>query len=174
MRNKKFFSKKNSCRNKILSNNKGSAMITALVVGIVIFGFCLSMLLVAYTLFAQTSRSQVQLGCKNVAQSTAEEIGHELESPESELSKFLLEQYANFKAEEDEKNAGNIGDPIKIDKKIKMSMSSSDSSLDRYDVFVTFNLESKSKVETDIECFMDYGNFKDVQSYTVHTEYKLP
>ena len=143
----------------VLSNNKGSAMITALVVGLVIFAFCLSMLLVSYTLFSQTSRSQIQLACKNLAQSVAEEIGDELKDPASYEDDESLAYYL--------KNRDPEVDTLELE------MSSSDSSIDNYSVFVTFEFESSKKVKADIECYRDYGNLKDVQSYTVHTEYEL-
>lgn len=163
---------------RMISDNRGSAMITALVVGIVIFAFCLSMLLVAYTLFAQTSRTEVALGCKNLAQSTAEEIGKELGdtatySNVDSLSYYLVQKGQEFKAAEDEANAGNAGERIEIEKKLRLELNSSNSSIDNYSIFVTFDFESAKKVNADIECYRDYGNLNDVQSYTVHTEYTL-
>lgn len=153
-------------------------MITALVVGIVIFAFCLSMLLVSYTLFAQTSRSQTQLSCKNLAQSTAVEIGEELGDEDAyadtdSLAYYLKDKYAEFMEAEDEANVGNADDRIIIDKVVRMQLETSDDSLDRYEIFVNFDFESARKVKADIECYIDFGNFKDVQSYTVHTEYDL-
>jgi len=161
-----------------ISNNRGSAMITALVVGLVIFAFCLSMLLVAYTLFAQTSRSQVQLGCKNLAQSTAEEIRKELDDPASyedteSISYYLKNKSSEIKQLKEQALADNSENPEDVDDTIRLEMSSSDSSIDSYSIFITFEFESSKIIKADIECYRDFGNLQDVQSYTVHTEYEL-
>lgn len=145
---------------KMLANNKGSAMITALVVGIIVFAFCLSMLLVAYTLFAQANRNQVQLGCKTVAWSTSEELKAEMNDPGSELSSFLINKLAEF-------DAAEAGGSNPVDRKVELTLDAG-SALGGYDVIVTFEVNGKNKIETYVACYKDYGNFRDVQSYTVH------
>lgn len=155
MRIDKLFSKKKI--SKILANNKGSAMITALVVGIIVFAFCLSMLLVAYTLFAQTSRTEVQLGCKNIAQSTAEELRMEISDKSSELYNFLKNEYPDTSENES----------------VVMNLSTTGGELDRYYVTVTFDKVNTTQFKAKIDCQHDFGNFKEVQSYTVRTEYNL-
>lgn len=59
-------------------NDSGVAMIFSLIVGVVIMVFCLLMLLVAYTLYSQTTRKLSQTQCKVLAQSMAEQIKDEL------------------------------------------------------------------------------------------------
>lgn len=77
-----------------LKQNQGVAMIVAMIVGVVIMAFCLSMLLVTYTLFTQTSRQTTQLQCKLLAQSYVETMTKEFEKkPEdSELLTYLGER----------------------------------------------------------------------------------
>lgn len=74
-----------------LNKDAGSAMIVALVVCVVIMTMCLTLLLVTYTLFAQTSRQNVQMQCKIIAQSFAESFEKEIEDPNSDLVKYLNE-----------------------------------------------------------------------------------
>lgn len=83
-------------------------MITALVVGIIVFAFCLSMLLVSYTLFAQVSRNQVQLGCKTLALSVAEELEEELDDDGSEISVYLKDKLKSFDESDDENINRNV------------------------------------------------------------------
>lgn len=73
------------------NKDKGSAMIVALVVCVVVMTMCLTLLLVTYTLFAQTSKQNVQMQCKNLAQSFSECFEKELEDPNSDLVKYLNE-----------------------------------------------------------------------------------
>ena len=65
--------------NKKKSNDSGVAMIFALIVGVVILTFCLMLLLVAYTLFSQTSRVLSQSQCKILSQTMADQIADKLE-----------------------------------------------------------------------------------------------
>lgn len=74
------------------NKNTGSAMIVALVVCVVVMTMCLTLLLVTYTLFAQTSRQNVQMQCKNMAQSFSASFEKELEDPNSDLVKYLNER----------------------------------------------------------------------------------
>lgn len=74
------------------SDNSGVAMLVVLIVGVVIMVFCLSLLLVTYTLFSQSSRKMTQQQCKILAQSVSEAIGEELKKPDSELCIFLKKQ----------------------------------------------------------------------------------
>lgn len=147
---------------KIVSNNRGSAMITALVVGIIVFAFCLSMLLVSYTLFAQVSRNQVQLGCKTLALSAAEELEEELDDDGSEISVYLKDKLKSFDESDDEN----------INRNVELRLDGTEA-FDYYDVKVSFELISKSEVEMYVACYKDYGNFRDVQSYTVHKTLRL-
>ena len=71
---RKFQKKQNILRN----NQSGVAMIMVLIVGAVILVFCLSLLLVTYSLFAQTSRQTTRLQCKMMAQSFSESLKEEL------------------------------------------------------------------------------------------------
>lgn len=137
-------------------------MITALVVGIVIFAFCLSMLLVAYTLFAQASRNEVQLGCKTLAWSTIEEIEEELSDTNSELNLYLKSKLQEFDSAGDEN----------INREVCFTLNGTEAA-STYDVKVTFIIDGKSKIETSVACYKDFGNFRDVQSYTVNKTLSL-
>jgi hypothetical protein len=70
-------------------DNRGSAMITAIVAGVVMAVFCLSLLLVTYTLYAQTARRNVQIQCKYAAGNMAAQLETQLKDKESELYKGL-------------------------------------------------------------------------------------
>lgn len=60
------------------SDNRGSAIITGLVVSTVLMVLCLSLLLVAYSLFFSTSQSTSDLPNREMLYSAAEAIEHEL------------------------------------------------------------------------------------------------
>lgn len=88
-------------------DNSGVAMIVALVVGVVAMVFCLSLLLVAYTLYAQTNRKNLQTKCKLLAQSSLKAVELELMDNTSNLDEYLYNQIKNglwVSIEEDEAN----------------------------------------------------------------------
>lgn len=85
---RKFQKKQNILRN----NQSGVAMIMVLIVGAVILVFCLSLLLVTYSLFAQTSRQTTRLQCKMMAQSFSESLKEELSDSSSDLAVYLGRQ----------------------------------------------------------------------------------
>lgn len=73
-------------------DNKGAAMLMVLIVSAVVLVFCLSLLLLTYSLFAQTSRQTTRVQCKLLAQSCEETLKAELQNPSSELSLYLKQQ----------------------------------------------------------------------------------
>lgn len=75
-----------------LNKDQGSAMIVALVVSVVIMVLCLSLIMITYTLFTQTSRRSGQAQCKEIAQSFAESIEKEVEDPDSLFVRYLNER----------------------------------------------------------------------------------
>ena len=77
------------CRKKLHSDDSGVAMIMALIVGVVVMAFCLSLLLVSYSLFAQTNRKNTGLQCKLLAQSCGEMLEAELTDENSDMTKYL-------------------------------------------------------------------------------------
>lgn len=85
---RKFQKKQNILRN----NQSGVAMLMVLIVGAVILVFCLSLLLVTYSLFAQTSRQTTRLQCKMMAQSFSESLKEELSDSSSDLAVYLGKQ----------------------------------------------------------------------------------
>lgn len=101
-------SSQGSILNYVCSDNSGVAMLTVLIVGVVVTVFCLSLLLVSYTLFSQTSRKTTQLECKILAQSTAETLGKELQNSDSELAAYLSNQIKDgYWISEDEYNSSD-------------------------------------------------------------------
>ena len=82
-------------RNILRNNQSGVAMLMVLIVGAVILVFCLSLLLVTYSLFAQTSRQTTRLQCKIMAQSFSESLKEELSDSSSNLAVYLGEQISN-------------------------------------------------------------------------------
>ena len=97
-------------------NNAGVAMIVVLIVSAVVMVFCLSLLLVTYTLFAQTSRQVTQVQCKILAQSTSETLKEELKKPDSDLCIYFRNQIESGKwiSEEAAKAAeeGSLADDV--------------------------------------------------------------
>lgn len=96
----RFFQRK---RNILRNNQSGVAMLMVLIVGAVILVFCLSLLLVTYSLFIQTSRQTTRLQCKLMAQSFSESLQEELSDSSSELSVYLGKQISegNWKSSMD-------------------------------------------------------------------------
>ena len=90
-------------RNILRNNQSGVAMLMVLIVGAVILVFCLSLLLVTYSLFAQTARQTTRLQCKLMAQSFSESFQEELSDSSSELSVYLGKQISegNWKSSMD-------------------------------------------------------------------------
>lgn len=160
---------------RVLNNNRGSAMITALVVGLVILAFCLSMLLVSYTLFAQTSRQNTQLQCKNIAQSFSEELKSELEDGKNaELTEYLKSEIG---AKLDEAKAdlepGSTEIPVAtVDMELKYSGDAADA-LAPFTVKVCFTATSVNSVDAVITCIRGDENDRDVQMYSVNRTYRL-
>lgn len=79
-------------KNKGSLDNRGATMLMVLIVGAVVMAFCLSLLLVTYSLFAQTARQTTRLQCKLLAQSCEELLREELQQPSSDLMVYLQEQ----------------------------------------------------------------------------------
>lgn len=88
--------KMNRKENKI-NNNHGSAMLIAIVVSIVVIVFCLSLLLVSYSLFTSTSRKLSQTQCRELAKTISIELEKEL-------------TYVNYDTYDDEKLACEAGE----------------------------------------------------------------
>lgn len=76
-------------------NNKGVAMLMVLIVSAVVMVFCLSLLLVTYSLFSQSARQTGRLQSKLYAQSCEESIKEELKNPTSDLNQYLKNQIQN-------------------------------------------------------------------------------
>ncbi|MBR6328711.1 MAG: hypothetical protein IKR68_03595 [Lachnospiraceae bacterium] len=64
-------------------------MLTAIVVGIVMTAFALSLLLITYTLYAQTAKRTGVLQCRYLAEEVADELAAELKDTDSEIYKVL-------------------------------------------------------------------------------------
>ena len=62
-------------------DNRGSAMIVAIVVSIIVIAFTLSLLLVSYSLFTSSSKKVTQAQVKELAKSISFEICDELTKP---------------------------------------------------------------------------------------------
>lgn len=73
-------------------HNKGSAMLIAIIVSVVVVAFCLSLLLVCYSLYSSSVRKITSRQCKEIAKSLSLEL-------EQELTR------ANFSSYEEEKLA---------------------------------------------------------------------
>lgn len=137
---------------KRIKQNSGAAMVVALIVGAVILVFCLSLLLVSYTLFTQTNRQITQEQCRILTQSTMETLGKELKNPDSELALYLGEQIKSGKwmSESD----SNAADPDAIESdvvsELSMTVDSNDQTGD-YHIQVTFTYEYNLPDDDDDE-----------------------
>lgn len=135
---------------KQCNNNDGVAMVVALVVGVVIMVFCLSMLLVTYTLFAQTSRQTTQLQCKLLAQSYSEALDKEFKkkTEDSELQKYLGEMIKDgtwISADDDVEEI-----PPGSFREVSMEIDQSDSNVAvGYSIVTTFSYESNESEDDE-------------------------
>jgi hypothetical protein len=77
--------------------NQGAAMIVAMVVGVVLMAFALSLLAVSYSLFSSASQRTTQLQCRELARSIDRELQRELTEPN-------YATYAKQKEDEGKKN----------------------------------------------------------------------
>lgn len=120
-------------------NNAGVAMIVVLIVSAVVMVFCLSLLLVTYTLFAQTSRQVTQVQCKILAQSTSETLKEELKKPDSDLCIYFRNQIESGKwiSEEAAKAAeeGSLADDVVSELRLTLD---DGNALGDYNLSVTF------------------------------------
>lgn len=69
-----------------LKDTRGSAIITAVVIGMIVLMLCLSALLVSYTLFQTANESDYELPVRELAYSAMDEIDRELCEGGSELN----------------------------------------------------------------------------------------
>lgn len=74
---------------QLCKDNSGSAMVMTLIVGMVVMAFCLSLLLVAFTLFTQMNHNTIQFQCKTLAQSYLESLKNDFSNPDSDMIKYL-------------------------------------------------------------------------------------
>ncbi|MBR1816893.1 MAG: hypothetical protein IJ763_09360 [Lachnospiraceae bacterium] len=81
---------------KLYNDNRGSAMIVAIVVSIIVIAFTLSLLLVSYSLFTSSSKKITQSQVKELAKSIGLEIGDELTSVNFDSSADLLAGINNY------------------------------------------------------------------------------
>ena len=80
---------------KLNKDNRGSAMIVAIVVSIIVIAFTLSLLLVSYSLFVSNERKVTQTQVKELSKSISLEIGDELTTPSYDDSQALLDAINN-------------------------------------------------------------------------------
>ncbi|MDO5127091.1 MAG: hypothetical protein Q4D54_05005 [Eubacteriales bacterium] len=79
-------------------HNKGSAMLIAIIVSVVVVAFCLSLLLVCYSLYASAVRKVTSRQCKELAKSLSIELEQELTKlnfASYEEEKLALERVSN-------------------------------------------------------------------------------
>lgn len=135
---------------KLADNNQGVALVVVMVIGAVIMAFCLSMLLVTYTLFAQTSRKTTQLRCKMLAQSYSDVLNEEFkkETSDSELQTYLCEQIRDKKwiAKDSEADSGLSGTTEKLELVVDQSGSNVAYG---YTISTTFSYEEGDDLDED-------------------------
>lgn len=73
-------------------DNHGSAMISAIVAGVVMSAFAMSLILVSYTLYAQMNNRTTQIQCEYLAKEVCEEISDELSNKKSDMFLKLNKQ----------------------------------------------------------------------------------
>lgn len=188
---------------KLADNNQGVAMVVVMVISAVIMAFCLSMLLVSYTLFAQTSRKTTQLRCKLLAQSYSDVLNEEFkkETSDSELQKYLCEQILAKKwiAKGSEADSGLSGTIEKLELVVDQNESNVAYG---YTISTTFSYEDEEDDEEEppvnnpglqpgldptpvdsvggiyevtavIKCSRGDGKGRDPQVYTIERQYTL-
>lgn len=74
---------------RIKDDNRGVALVYALVIGTVVMTFALMLLLVTYTLFTQASRQTTNIQCKLLAESFGQNLELQLEDTDSEMYKYI-------------------------------------------------------------------------------------
>lgn len=77
----------------LLKDNRGVAMIYSLVIGIVVAIFAVMLLLVTYSLYAQSSRQVGQTQCRIMADSFIESLTSELVDEDSDLHEYVCKRY---------------------------------------------------------------------------------
>ncbi len=82
---------------KFRKDNRGVATLFSLIVATIIMGFCLSLLMVSYTLFSQTNRQISEQQCKMMAQSFGEQLKNELQDPSSGLVQYMQQSIESGK-----------------------------------------------------------------------------
>ena len=80
---------------KLYKDNRGSAMIVAIVVSIIVITFTLSLLLVSYSLFVSNERKVTQSQVKELSKSISIEIGDELTCPQFDSKQALIDAIDN-------------------------------------------------------------------------------
>lgn len=73
-------------------DNRGSAMITAIVAGVVMAAFAMSLILVCYTFYAQSAGRTIRIQCGYLAQDMCSEIMRELSDNKSDMYSQLNQQ----------------------------------------------------------------------------------
>ena len=86
------------------SDNRGSAIITGLVVSAVLMVLCLSLLLVSYSLFLSTSNATSDMPNKEMIYSAADVIGEEITSQTVDVTSYTVITESTSSNEEQETN----------------------------------------------------------------------
>ncbi|MBR0147933.1 MAG: hypothetical protein IJM23_01910 [Lachnospiraceae bacterium] len=148
-------------------DNRGSAMITAIVVGVIMAVFCLSLLLVTYTLYAQTAKRNALIQCKYAAGSMAQLLEEELKDPTSDLNNKLE---AEMRHQKDDGSftgtwapAGNSSSEADDVLAYRMDYSGDESAFKAYAFDVSFKYTKVGDTESDAGGeTIDYdGQFND-------------
>ena len=82
-------------KSKLYKDNRGSAMIVAIVVSIIVITFTLSLLLVSYSLFVSNQRKVTQSQVRELSKSINIEIGDELTCPQFDSKQALIDGIEN-------------------------------------------------------------------------------
>ncbi|MBO5509007.1 MAG: hypothetical protein J5962_00965 [Lachnospiraceae bacterium] len=147
--------------------NSGVAMIVVLVVGAVVLVFCLSLLLVTYTLFSQTNRQVTQIQCKILAQSTSETLAGELKRSDSELVEYLGDQIQSGKWISEDTALSEQADAQVTDTVSELVMNLDDKGqCGEYNIRVTFSYSLNIADDDDEEG----GDDNDDQDNTLNAE----
>lgn len=148
-------------------DNRGSAMITAIVVGVVMAVFCLSLLLVTYTLYAQTAKRNALIQCRYAAGSMADLLEQELKDTTSDLNNKLEGEMRHQKDDGSftgtwvsEGNTSSEADEVI---EYRMDYTGSETALKAYDFDVSFKYTKVGDTTSDAGSeSIDYdGQFND-------------
>lgn len=147
-----------------LHANQGAAMVMVLIVSAVVMVFCLSLLLVTYSLFAQSAKQISRMQCKMLAQSMTEMLEQDFSKKDSDLNRYLKKQIEDGTwiagGEQEEENKEDSSSFVSGVENLLLDLDTQDSIGDYH---VTVDLSYRLNVASDDDGSEDEEEEKDDQ-----------